>query len=82
MKLIDDWKRAKHFYSVHFSVYGVIFNGIFAAIVKGTGIAVTLIGVLPLRYVFLAGAVLSLMAGLSRLVCQKPVKPIDPGMNP
>ena len=72
MNLVWDWKQAKHWYSVHFSVYGALFNGVFAAIVKGSSIAVAMVGVLPLRYVFLAGAALSIMAGLGRVVKQTP----------
>lgn len=75
MKMVLNWKEARHWYSVHFAIYGAIFNGIFAAIVKGASIAVAMVGVLPLRYVFIAGAVLSVMAGLGRVVLQKTPTP-------
>ena len=75
MNLVWNWKEARHWYSVHFSLYGALFNGAFAAIVKGSSIAVALVGVLPLSYVFIAGAVLSIMAGLGRVVHQKVPNP-------
>lgn len=84
MKIIDDWKRVTNSYTVHFSIYGITWNGICAAIVKSAAIVFPVIGVLQLRYVFIAGAALFGLTLCGRFVCQKPkpIIPIDPGFNP
>lgn len=71
MKLIDDWRRAKHWASMWFAGSGLAFNVLAAAAVKGVTVSVAFLGFVPLIWLPIIAAALSAMTLAARVVKQK-----------
>lgn len=72
MKLVDDWRSAWKWASVQMSAVTGVTHGLLASIAGGMKLALPLVGVVPLRWVFVAGAALSVATFVGRLVKREP----------
>lgn len=68
MKLVDDWRSAWKWASVQMSAVAGTAHAVLASVAGGMKLALPLVGVIPLRWVFLAGAALSVATFVGRLV--------------
>lgn len=78
MKLVDDWKQARHWASMWWSGSGLAFHLVAAALVKGISISVAFVGYVPLVWLPAIGAGISALTLAARVTKQKPKKPRDP----
>ncbi|MGC1550517.1 MAG: hypothetical protein WA777_18500 [Rhodanobacter sp.] len=70
MKLVDDWRNAHKWLSLHFSTYGFVLTSAAAALAL-SGAAVEWLSVFSLGIVLALAAVIFLLAFVGRLVSQK-----------
>ena len=68
IKLVDDWRSAWKWASVQLSAVSTSTHTVLACAAGGMKLALPLVGVVPLRWVFIAGAVVSIATFVGRMI--------------
>lgn len=66
-KLVHDWKRCWRWASMRWSLGGITFNLIAAALVKGITVSVAFLGYIPLVWLPLVAVAIGLVAMVGRV---------------
>lgn len=67
-----DWRRSWRWASMRFSALSVVMNTVGAISLKGAAASASVLGLLPMRYALVVGALVSLAAAAGRLTNKKP----------
>lgn len=71
IKLVENWRSSWKWASVQLSAVSTSTHTLLACVAGGMKLALPLVGVVPLRWVFVAGAVVSVATFVGRLVTKK-----------
>lgn len=72
LQLTDDWRRSWRWACMRFSAASVVMNVYGAIALKGAAAASTVLGLIPMRWALVIGALVSLAAIVGRLVNKEP----------
>lgn len=72
MKLVEDWRDAWKWWSMHVAAGSGAFNILCVSTVKGASFVFPLVGSIPGKWVFWGGLLASAGFAAFRLICQKP----------
>lgn len=72
IKLVENWRSSWKWASVQLSAVSTSTHTLLACVAGGMKLALPLVGVVPLRWVFVAGAVVSVATFIGRLVTKRP----------
>lgn len=72
LRIVEDWRQGWKWASAQLSVVSGATHGVLASIAGGMKLALPLVGIVPLRWVFIAGAVLSVGTFVGRFLKREP----------
>lgn len=75
LELDTDWKRSWRWATVRFSALSVVMNVYGAIALKGAAASASVLGLIPMRYALVLGALVSLSAIAGRVLNKKPKAP-------